>query len=46
MSQAEEEELENDEESDSFAYEHVEITDDEIHYEDEGDYDDTEEIRR
>jgi hypothetical protein len=46
MSQAEEEELEDYEEPDPFAYEHVEIADDEIHHEDEGDYDDTEDVRR
>jgi hypothetical protein len=46
MSEAEDEELENDEETDAPGDEHIEITDDEIHDEYEGDYNETEEIRR
>jgi hypothetical protein len=46
MSQTEDKELKDYEEIDPFVDEHVEITDDEIHDEYEGDYDDAEEIWR
>jgi hypothetical protein len=46
MTQAEDEELENNEETDPFAYEHIEISDDEIHDEYECDYNEAEKIWR
>ena len=46
MSQTEDKELEDYEESDPFVYEHIEITDDEIHDKYESDYGDAEEIWR
>jgi hypothetical protein len=46
MTEAEDEELENDEETYPFVYEHIEISDDEIHDEYEGDYDEAKEIGR
>jgi hypothetical protein len=42
MTETEDEKLENDEEPNPFVYEHIEISDDEIHDEYEGDYDEAE----